>query len=64
MIRAVLDVAASLGLEVTAEGVETELQLRLLREMGCTRGQGFIFGRPMQAREVPTALDLGDFIPA
>lgn len=64
MVRAVLDVAASLGLEVTAEGVETEQQLTQLREMGCTRGQGFIFGRPVPARDVPSAINLGDFISA
>jgi EAL domain-containing protein (putative c-di-GMP-specific phosphodiesterase class I) len=63
MIRAVLDVAASLGLDVTAEGVETEEQARLLREMGCTRGQGFIFGRPVHARDVPNAIARGDFLP-
>jgi len=57
MIRAVLDVATSLGLEVTAEGVETPEQLAQLRAMGCTRGQGFIFGRPTPANAVPTAID-------
>jgi EAL domain-containing protein (putative c-di-GMP-specific phosphodiesterase class I) len=54
--RAVLDavfaMSSSLGLSVTAEGVETEDQLRSLREQGCTEVQGFLLGRPMPASEV------------
>jgi predicted signal transduction protein with EAL and GGDEF domain len=56
MIRAVLDVAGSLGLDVTAEGIESQEQLEQLRTMGCTRGQGYIFSRPLPAEEVPTHL--------
>ena len=43
VIRAVLALASSLGLEVIAEGIETDLQRSLLLELGCTRGQGFLF---------------------
>jgi diguanylate cyclase (GGDEF)-like protein len=54
--RAVLDavfaMSSSLGLSVTAEGVETEDQLRSLRAQGCTEVQGFLLGRPMPASEV------------
>jgi diguanylate cyclase (GGDEF)-like protein/PAS domain S-box-containing protein len=47
IVRALLDVAASSGLEVVAEGVETEEQRDLLVEMGCTVAQGYLFGRPV-----------------
>jgi diguanylate cyclase (GGDEF)-like protein len=42
----------SLGVETTAEGVETEAQLNLLAEIGCYQAQGFFFGLPMPAREL------------
>ncbi len=47
IIRAILALANSLHLEVTAEGVETELQLDLLREQNCSQFQGFLLGRPV-----------------
>jgi diguanylate cyclase (GGDEF)-like protein len=47
IVRALLDVAASSGLEVVAEGVETEEQRGLLVQMGCTVAQGYLFGRPV-----------------
>jgi diguanylate cyclase (GGDEF)-like protein len=49
VIGAILALARSLGLEVVAEGIETELQLRILRDMGCVYGQGYLFGRPQPA---------------
>ena len=49
VIGAILALARSLGLEVVAEGIETEQQLRILRDMGCVYGQGFLFGRPQPA---------------
>ena len=45
--RAVLTLAASLELDVIAEGVETERQLHVVRELGCTQVQGYLLGRPM-----------------
>jgi EAL domain-containing protein (putative c-di-GMP-specific phosphodiesterase class I) len=39
----------SFGIAVVAEGLETPLQLSRLREMGCDRGQGYLFGRPRPA---------------
>jgi EAL domain-containing protein (putative c-di-GMP-specific phosphodiesterase class I) len=52
IVEAVISLAKSLNLQVTAEGVETEGQLRQLREMGCHFGQGYLFARPMSASGV------------
>lgn len=46
VIRAVLTLAHSLGLEVVAEGIETEQQREALIAMGCALGQGYLLGRP------------------
>jgi len=52
--QAVLALAGSLQLDVIAEGVETKHQLEVVRELGCTQVQGFLFGRPMPAESVVT----------
>ncbi|MCB6182196.1 EAL domain-containing protein [Leeia sp. TBRC 13508] len=49
MIYAMLQMSGCLGLHITAEGIETVEQARLLREMGCTAVQGYWFGRPQPA---------------
>lgn len=49
IVEAVVRLGHSLGLSVVAEGVETALQLNHLRELGCDRGQGYLFGRPRPA---------------
>lgn len=53
IIKAVLQLGESLGMRVTAEGIETAEQAAFLREHGCVFGQGYLFGRPMPAREIP-----------
>lgn len=47
IVRAVLDLARHFGLTAVAEGVESELTLGLLEEIGCDVGQGFLFSRPL-----------------
>jgi EAL domain-containing protein (putative c-di-GMP-specific phosphodiesterase class I) len=47
IVTAVARLASALELEVTAEGVENNEQTKLLRELGCTSLQGFLFARPM-----------------
>jgi len=51
LIEATLKVAASLQLEVVAEGVETEEQAALLHQAGCARAQGWLFGKPVAASD-------------
>ncbi|MGY0197524.1 putative bifunctional diguanylate cyclase/phosphodiesterase [Leptothrix sp. BB-4] len=48
----VLRIGESLGIEVVAEGVETETQSLFLRQRGCTLLQGYLHGRPMKAEEL------------
>jgi EAL domain-containing protein (putative c-di-GMP-specific phosphodiesterase class I) len=49
---AIINRASSLGLEVTAEGVETQAQLERLRELRCGRVQGYLLGRALPASDV------------
>ena len=51
IIRAVVAMAESLEMSTTAEGVETEHELEVIRELGCRKIQGYYFGRPMGALE-------------
>lgn len=49
MLRAAVDLGAALGLRVVAEGIETEDELVLARDVGCDLAQGFYIGRPVRA---------------
>jgi diguanylate cyclase (GGDEF)-like protein len=49
VIRAVIALAATLGMEVVAEGIETSTQRDCLLELGCELGQGFLFAHPQVA---------------
>jgi diguanylate cyclase (GGDEF)-like protein/PAS domain S-box-containing protein len=46
IVEAVVRLGQALGLSVVAEGIESPLQLSRLRDLGCDRGQGYLFGRP------------------
>lgn len=49
IVRSVTTLSESLGIDTVAEGVETEEHLALLRLVGCTIGQGYLFAKPMPA---------------
>lgn len=49
IVHAIIQMGLALGLEVIAEGVETELQRDLLAELGCHGFQGYLFGKPVPA---------------
>jgi len=49
--EAIVIMAHKLGLKVTAEGVETDVQRRLLLDIGCDNGQGYLFARPLPSTE-------------
>src|SRR6185369_1324326 len=51
LIRAMVGLAADLKMQTTAEGVETQEELQLVRELGCSLVQGYYFGKPMPADE-------------
>ncbi|WP_025225386.1 putative bifunctional diguanylate cyclase/phosphodiesterase [Fimbriimonas ginsengisoli] len=57
VVKAMIAMAASLGLQVTSEGIETPQQLEVLRSMGCDRGQGYLFARPLPAGAVAALLE-------
>ncbi|QIN84352.1 EAL domain-containing protein [Rubrobacter tropicus] len=59
IVSAVATLARDMELEVVAEGVETEEQLHILRELGCSLAQGYYFAKPLPATEVSARLEGG-----
>ncbi len=51
MVRTIISIASNFGLEVVAEGVETDDQFAFLRQYGCNKFQGYLFGKAVTARE-------------
>lgn len=47
IVHSIISLAHSLGLSVTAEGIESEADMRILRAAGCDFGQGYYIGHPM-----------------
>jgi len=59
LVSTIISLAHAFGMSVVAEGVETEDQLGLLREMGCDQAQGSLLGKPMPADAFAELLDKG-----
>lgn len=57
IVRTILSLGRSLRLEVIAEGIETDEQFALLRDLGCDTIQGYFIGKPVTVDEFPTWLD-------
>ena len=47
LVRTIIGMGESMGVDIVAEGVETVLQLRMLRELGCAKAQGFLISHPV-----------------
>lgn len=59
IIKAIVSLAESLNMETTAEGVELEDEIELVKQLGCSHIQGFIYGKPMPHEEVLKQLSGG-----
>jgi hypothetical protein len=64
IVKAVISVAQALGIDLVAEGVETERQLEMLTELGCQYVQGFGLGRPVAADAAELLLEKAAAAPA
>lgn len=58
IVRAIVTLAHSLGMDVTAEGIEGSDQLNMLRDLQCEQGQGYLFSRPVPMAAAATLLAL------
>ena len=56
IVRSIVALAKALNLSVTGEGIETPAQHAQLRELGCDRGQGYLFARPLVAADLVRVL--------
>ncbi len=56
IVRTVITLAQTLGLDVIAEGIETEAQLEQLKALGCPYGQGYLFAKPLDLTSVESLL--------
>jgi EAL domain-containing protein (putative c-di-GMP-specific phosphodiesterase class I) len=64
LIEATIRVAQTLGMTTVAEGIETEGQARLMQQLRCDRGQGYLFGKPLTADELEDWIAAGVQPPA
>jgi len=51
IVKTIIDMTRKLGIDVIAEGVESEQQFACLKQLGCSSYQGYLFGKPMPLNE-------------
>lgn len=56
IVKAIIDLGQSLGLDTVAEGIENEQQAEMLKQLGCRYVQGYLYGRPMSASDIEALL--------
>ena len=63
LVRTIVRLGQSLGMRTVAEGIENDLQLRALQEMGCDFGQGYHLSRPLPVADAAAILETGIRVP-
>jgi diguanylate cyclase (GGDEF)-like protein/PAS domain S-box-containing protein len=63
IVSSIIDMANRLGMSTTAEGIETEEQLDLVRKLGCVEGQGYLLGRPASILGAVAHLNTDNVVP-
>jgi diguanylate cyclase (GGDEF)-like protein len=58
IVRSIVVLGEGIGMSVLAEGIETEEELDAVRSDGCVHAQGYLFGKPIPAEDVPRAVEL------
>jgi diguanylate cyclase (GGDEF)-like protein len=56
IVQSVVTIGRSLGMDIVAEGVETEFEAMMMTKLGCTELQGYYFSKPIDADEIPDLL--------
>ncbi|MGD1713654.1 putative bifunctional diguanylate cyclase/phosphodiesterase [Dapis sp. BLCC M172] len=56
IIRSIINLADDLDIDIIAEGIETQYQLEKLQELGCEKGQGYLFSKPLEAQALESLL--------
>ncbi|MEH7609843.1 EAL domain-containing protein, partial [Gottfriedia acidiceleris] len=59
LVKAIIKMGHSLGFKFVAEGVETEEQMKMLKNLNCDIGQGYYFNRPLPLEEICTSMEIG-----
>jgi diguanylate cyclase (GGDEF)-like protein len=59
IVKTIATLAHTLGMDVVAEGVETEAQMNHLKTLGCEYGQGYLFSKPLNAEAIGSMLEKG-----